>query len=74
MIWADENLKALETEHALHEWIALILLPVIYWHYQRHRTQNPKNREKDKKAWERASQTLREQASSAIFLSEGQEQ
>jgi len=73
-LWVDENLKALETEHALPEWITLILLPVIYWHYQLHRTQNPKTREKYKKSWERASQKLREHASSAIFLSEGQEQ
>jgi len=73
-LWVDENLKALETEQGLREWITLILLPVIYWHYQLHRTQNSKTREKYKKAWERASQTLREDASSAIFLSEGQEQ
>jgi len=73
-LWVDESLQALETEHALREWITLILLPTIYWHYQLHRTQNRESREKYKKAWERASQTLREHASSAIFLSEGQEQ
>jgi len=73
-IEVNESLKALKTEHALREWITLILLPVIYWHYQLHRTQNPKTREKYKIAWERASQTLREHSSSATFLSEGQEQ
>jgi len=71
-LWVDENLKALETETALREWITLILLPVIYWHYQLHRTQNPKTREKYQIAWERASQTLREHEASALFLSEGQ--
>ncbi|MDQ7003090.1 MAG: DUF6399 domain-containing protein, partial [Ghiorsea sp.] len=40
-------------------WVIEKLLPVVYWHHQKQRTQNSVSRDKYQQAWERASQALK---------------
>ncbi len=56
-IWAEESLATFKLESELHDWLLSILLPVIYWHKQLNKTQNPDLKIVYKKAMERALAT-----------------
>jgi len=49
-----ETLKGLAVNAELENWLTTILLPVVYWHHQMHKTQNSKMRKKYRKAWQQA--------------------
>jgi len=59
-LWVNETLQALKVDAILQKWIVEILLPVVYWHYQLHKTQNTLLREKYRQAWESSSEVLRQ--------------
>ena len=66
-LWVMEILVGLSVDEATHYWLAHTLLPTVYWHQQRQRTQNPKQREKYHQAWQRAAQTLQKDAFTATL-------
>ena len=59
-LWVNENLQALKVDEILEAWLVDTLLPVVYWHYQLHKTQNTVFREKYQQAWEVSSLILRD--------------
>lgn len=56
--WVFEILTAMAVNQATQDWLTHTLLPVVYWHQQWQKTKNPRQREKYRLAWERASATL----------------
>ena len=64
---ANESLLTLKVDIELQEWLIHILLPVVYWYHQRHKTQNSESREKYQLAWEKASETLKSHTYSATL-------
>jgi hypothetical protein len=53
-IWAMESLTTYDDIDAeLRDWLLYTLLPVLYWHKQMERTQNPNLKMVYKQAWER---------------------
>lgn len=66
-LWANESLLTLKVDIELQEWLIHILLPVVYWYHQRHKTQNSESREKYQLAWEKASETLKSHTYSATL-------
>lgn len=65
--WINENLQALTIDTLLQEWLINSLLPVVYWHYQYHKTQNSQSKEKYQMAWENASIRLKEDPFSCLL-------
>lgn len=61
-LWVHELLQEMAPEKALRDWLATALLPVVYWHYQQHRTQNAQTRQQCQRAWQQASEALRHHA------------
>ncbi|MDQ6998470.1 MAG: DUF6399 domain-containing protein [Mariprofundus sp.] len=59
-LFVHTTLGDLGSDEQTNTWVAEKLLPVIYWHHQKQRTQNISSRGKYQKAWERASQTLKD--------------
>ena len=53
-LWVRETLQGLAVNTELETWLTTILLPVVYWHHQMHKTQNNKTRKKYRKAWQQA--------------------
>ena len=53
-LWVRETLQGLAVNTELENWLTTILLPVVYWHHQMHKTQNNKTRKKYRKAWQQA--------------------
>jgi hypothetical protein len=53
-IWAIESLTTYELDTELRDYLLYTLLPVLYWHKQMERTQNPILKTAYKQAWERA--------------------
>ena len=53
-VWAMESLTTYDTDTVLRDWLLCTLLPVLYWHKQMERTQNPNLKMLYKQAWERA--------------------
>lgn len=53
-LWVREALQGLAVNTELENWLTTILLPVVYWHHQMHKTQNNKTRKKYRKAWQQA--------------------
>lgn len=53
-LWVRETLQGLAVNTELENWLTTILLPVVYWHHQMHKTQNNKTRKKYRKAWQKA--------------------
>lgn len=62
-----EILVGLSVDEATQYWLIHTLLPTVYWCQQRHKTQNPKQREKFHQAWQRAAQTLQADAFTATL-------
>ncbi len=58
-VWAEESLAIYELEPELRNWLLSSLLPVIYWHKQLNKTQNPNLKIAYKKAMEQALATWR---------------
>lgn len=52
--WAEKSLATLELEPWLINWLLFTLLPVVYWHKQMEKTQNPKLKAAYRKAWKLA--------------------
>jgi len=53
-LWTKESLSGNVLSEAVREWPLYVLLPVIYWHHQLQKTQNPKMRERYEAAWKKA--------------------
>ena len=61
-LWVMEILTGLSVDEATENWLIYSLLPTVYWHQQLHKTQNPKQREKYRQAWQQAAQHLQANA------------
>ena len=57
----------LSVDEATQTWLTHALLPTVYWHQQRHKTQNPRQREKYRQAWQQAAQNLQADAFTATL-------
>jgi hypothetical protein len=53
-----EILTGLSVDEATQHWLIHVLLPTVYWHQQLRKTQNPRQREKYRQAWQQAAQNL----------------
>lgn len=53
-LWALESLSPYGLEKDKADWLLLTLVPVLYWHRQMEKTDNPGSRKKYKRAWEQA--------------------
>lgn len=66
-LWVMEILTGLSVDEATQTWLTHALLPTVYWHQQRHKTQNPRQREKYRQAWQQAAQNLQADAFTATL-------
>ena len=66
-LWVMEILADLSMDEATHYWLTHALLPTVYWHQQLHKTQNPRQREKYRQAWQQAAQALQADAFTATL-------
>lgn len=66
-LWVMEILTGLSVDEATQTWLIQTLLPTVYWHQQRHKTQNPRQREKYRQAWQQAVQNLQADAFTATL-------
>jgi hypothetical protein len=57
-LWVMEILAGLSVDGATQYWLIHALLPTVYWHQQLHKTQNLRQREKYRQAWQQAVQDL----------------
>jgi len=57
--FVHSTLGNLGADEQTNTWVIEKLLPVIYWHHQKKRTQNTVSRDKYQQAWEHASQALK---------------
>jgi len=57
-LWVMEILAGLSVDEATQYWLIHALLPTVYWHQQLHKTQNPRQREKYRQAWQQAAHNL----------------
>ena len=56
--WVFEVLTGLKADQVTQDWLTQVLLPVVYWHQQCHKTKNKRQREKYQQAWKRAVHAL----------------
>ena len=49
--WTTESLAEFKPTKKLTQWLLYVLLPVIYWHHQLQKTQNPKMKKLYEQAW-----------------------
>lgn len=54
-LWVNSLLTDADTDQSIQHWVKHQLMPVIYWHHQRQKTQKAGQREQYQKAWEQAS-------------------
>jgi hypothetical protein len=66
-LWVMEILAGLSVDEATHYWLIHALLPTVYWHQQLLKTQNPRQREKYRQAWQQAAQHLQTDAFTATL-------
>ena len=66
-LFVNENLRDLGSDERTNTWVTEKLLPVIYWHHQKNRTQNTVSRGKYEQAWERASEALKNDSFTATI-------
>ncbi len=66
-LWVMEILAGLSVDEATQTWLTHTLLPTVYWHQQLHKTQNPKQREKYRQAWQQAARQLQADAFTATL-------
>jgi hypothetical protein len=66
-LWVMGILTGLSVDEATQYWLIHALLPTVYWHQQRHKTQNPGQREKCRQAWQQAAQNLQANAFTATL-------
>ena len=66
-LWVMEILAGLSVDEATQYWLIHALLPTVYWHQQLHKTQNPRQREKYRLAWQQAAQNLQTDAFTATL-------
>ncbi len=66
-LWVMEILAGLSVDEATQYWLIHALLPTVYWHQQLYKTQNPKQREKYRQAWQRAAQNLQAEVYTATL-------
>ena len=57
-----EMLAGLAVDEATQHWLMYVLLLTVYWHQQLHKTQNTKQREKYRQAWQQAVQRFQADA------------
>ena len=57
-LWVRETLQGLAVNTEMEHWLTTTLLPLVYWHHQLHKTQNPKARDRYRKAWQQAVQAF----------------
>ena len=66
-LWVMEILAGFSVDEATQYWLIHALLPTVYWHQQLHKTQNPRQREKYRQAWQQAAQNLQTDAFTATL-------
>lgn len=54
-LWVGEILIGLSVDEPTRHGLTGQLLPVVYWHYHRHKTKNPVQRQRYQEAWQRAA-------------------
>jgi len=54
-LWTKESLSEYEIDEAVRDWLLYVLLPVIYWHHQLQKTQNPEMKVRYEAAGKKAS-------------------
>jgi len=59
-LFVHTTLRDLGADELTNTWVTEKLLPVIYWHHQKQRTQNSVSRAKYQQAWTRASEALKD--------------
>jgi len=57
-LWVEEMLLGWSVDAATKKWLVGKLLPVVYWHHQMHKTQNPVHRKRYRQAWQKAVQAF----------------
>lgn len=53
-LWTKESLSEYDVGKEIRYWLLYVLLPVLYWHNQRQKTQHPELRIKYETAWKKA--------------------
>ncbi len=53
-LWTQESLNDFKLEIEVKHWLLYVLLPVIYWHHQLQKTQNPEMKKLYEIAWQQA--------------------
>lgn len=66
-LWVMETLTGLSVDEATQFWLINVLLPTIYWHQQLYKTQNPRQREKYRQAWQQSAHKLQADAFTATL-------
>jgi hypothetical protein len=56
--WVAESLTGLAVDPATRDWLAQSLLPTVHWHQRSQRTENKRQREACRQAWQRAVHAL----------------
>jgi len=59
-LWVRETLQSLELDADTEVWLTSTLLPVVYWHQKMEQTKNRNSKASYRKAWEAASDELKE--------------
>ncbi len=59
-LWVMESLTEYGMGKEKQDWLMYTLLPVIYWHQQMRKTQNPALRKAYRKAWQKARRVLQQ--------------
>jgi len=57
-LWVIESIAGYSLGKKKQDWLLYTFLPVVYWHQQMEKAQNPKMRKIYQKAWEKASFTF----------------
>ena len=57
-LWVGEILAGWPVDTATSQWLTGRLLPVVYWHHQLRKTQNPVHRKRYRQAWQKAVQAF----------------
>lgn len=53
-LWTKESLAEYDAGQEVRNWLLHVLLPVLYWHNQREKTQNPELKKEYEAAWKKA--------------------
>ena len=57
-LWVEEILRGWTVAEATQQGLTNKLLPVLYWHHHRQKTQNSRHRQRNREAWQRTLQAF----------------